>query len=81
MTPLSLTISTLLLLSTPVLTQDFFAQSDITADGALTCKLSQKPPTNIQSKNGLNLCTQYATNTCCTALHDRLIFAYMHTDS
>ena len=45
------------------------------------CKLSQKPVANIQLKNGLDLCTQYATESCCTALHDRVMFNLIHTDS
>ena len=80
MTPIRLaTIATALVLANAE--QFFSSDSPSTLADAAVCKLSQKAPANIQSKNGLNLCTQYATNTCCTALHDRLIYAYVHTDS
>ena len=61
--------------------QNFVGNEPVALPDVPICKLSQKPVANIQLKNGLDLCTQYATGSCCTALHDRYMFNLIHTDS
>ena len=61
--------------------QNFFGNEPVALADVPICKLSQKPVANIQPDNGLNLCNQYGTASCCTALHDRYMFNLIHTDS